>query len=688
MSILSSILGIFGGGRPSSQSVMQSSRIPEEIAPYAKEVLTEAQDLYKKRMDEGYTPYTGETIAPLTQEQQEAMAGISGLVGTTAPLYDEALGITRGLGEKFTADTAREYMSPYQQAVIDIEKREAQTDFERDIMPQFEKQAVEAGGMSGMGSRAAIQAAELGGRQMERLGDIQTKGLQRAYADARQRFEQQKGREAGMASAISSAAPQKLKAGLAEYGAKQAVGQEKQALGQQALDEAYYKFLEKQAYPQEKLAEYSGFVYGNPLMSQRDVSRSSSQVGARPSMGQSLLGLGLQGLSGFGGFGGLMGGMAGGGSGISPAAGALFRSGFGGAGAYGFQSGGSVKGGIASLPVVNKAETPPGQTKIDDEEQRDDRRPDLRGMIPLPADMFRPADESALLEQRLLRKLSSEIPIRESKLPDDRDLASLGFDRFSDLKTVDEAQRDSAYWDQRRQAIRGKAIPTEWSLGGVASKIGRGLTDDPKSRGMVAQTATAVSDYAEEIEDNKKIQAAALLGDLDKEQAAVDEAAKSGAIAATRVDAFNLNNAKIRKHNADILAGRKLTTPILKAMDSWVANILGLSSIFDKNLQQIRLTSGKDGGFLDATQAEEYGKSTALMYSLYGQYRATQTETQALASAQQAFTAIRARGGISAAQQAAILAGGDPSASAGSPPPPGSTQGKPTPVGSTPTIIP
>ena len=59
MSILSSILGIFGGGRPSSQSVMQSSRIPEEIAPYAKEVLTEAQDLYKQRMDEGYTPYTG-----------------------------------------------------------------------------------------------------------------------------------------------------------------------------------------------------------------------------------------------------------------------------------------------------------------------------------------------------------------------------------------------------------------------------------------------------------------------------------------------------------------------------------------------------------------------------------------------------------------------------------------------------
>ena len=574
MSILSSILGIFGGGRPSSQSVMQSSRIPEEIAPYAKEVLTEAQDLYKKRMEEGYTPYTGETIAPLTPEQEEAMAGISGLVGTTAPLYDEALGITRGLGEKFTADTAREYMSPYQQAVIDIEKREAQTDFERDIMPQFEKQAVEAGGMSGMGSRAAIQAAELGGRQMERLGDIQTKGLQRAYADARQRFEQQKGREAGMASAISSAAPQKLKAGLAEYGAKQAVGQEKQALGQQALDEAYYKFLEKQAYPQEKLAEYSGFVYGNPLMSQRDVSRSSSQVGARPSMGQSLLGIGLQGLSGFGGFGGMMGGMRqpyGGGFNVGSSMGMPYAK------------GGSVKGGLSSLPVVNKARTPPGQ-------------------IRRAAEMYRP-DESSFLEQRRLRELISK-----------------GFDRYSDLKTVDEAQRDAAYWDQRRQDIREDVIPTEWSLGGVASKIGRGLTDDPKSRGILAQAGTAVSDYAEEIEDNKKIQAAALLGDLAKEQAAVDKATKSSATAATRSDALNLLTSEIKKNFAAAAKSNEVpfNSAISKQIDAALANSMGFTAKYntDGSLQ----LSSQDGKPLNATDAKAYGKKLTEVLARYSFY--------------------------------------------------------------------
>lgn len=45
-------------------------------------------------------------------------------------------------------------MSPYQRAVTDIEKREAQTQFEKNIMPRFEAEAISAGGLSGLGTRA------------------------------------------------------------------------------------------------------------------------------------------------------------------------------------------------------------------------------------------------------------------------------------------------------------------------------------------------------------------------------------------------------------------------------------------------------------------------------------------------------------------------------------------------------
>ena len=363
MSFLSSLFGIFGGSRPSGSNVVQTSKLPEEIAPFAKEVLEEAKKQYAASQEAGYTPYTGKTIADLTQEEQDAMAGIKGLVGTSRPLQEEALGITRGLGEKFTADTAAEYMSPYQRAVTDIEKREAQKVFERDIMPRFEKQAVEAGGMSGLGSRAAIQASELGGRQMQQMGDIEARGLQQAYANAQQQFAQQKARERQQAADLFAAGPAMLASGLKEQGALQAIGEQKRALEQSKLDEAYYKFLEEQAYPKEKLAEYSGFVYGNPLMQERVKTQNVSY--AQPSFGRQLMGLAgtAAGIYGMGG------GKAFGGSGFS--AGNLFGNmlgrapyGYGGSQGLGYmpgrREGGKVYadagGGLASLPIVYREE--------------------------------------------------------------------------------------------------------------------------------------------------------------------------------------------------------------------------------------------------------------------------------------------------------------------------------------------
>lgn len=191
MGFLSSL---FGGGssKPATTTQITTSKLPDEIAPKVQEIADEAKRLYDERVAEGYVPYEGATIAPYTQQELDSQAGIEGLIGTSAPLQQEALGITRQLGERFTGDIAQEYMNPYQQAVIDIEKRKAQEDFETRILPQFEKQAVRAGGMSGLGSRAGVQAALLGDAQAQRLGDIQSRGLQQAYNQAQQDFTAQK----------------------------------------------------------------------------------------------------------------------------------------------------------------------------------------------------------------------------------------------------------------------------------------------------------------------------------------------------------------------------------------------------------------------------------------------------------------------------------------------------------------
>jgi hypothetical protein len=275
---------LFGGG---PKTTVVQSKIPEEMAPYVKEVLGDTQALYKERMGAGYTPYTGQSIADLSPDQLAAQQGITGLVGTQAPMYQEALQDYRGGREQFTPEAAQQYMSSYQQAVTDVEKRKAQEDYEQRLMPQFERQAVEAGGMSGMGSRAGVQAAIMGGQHAQRLGDIQTRGLQSAYADARRGFTEQKQRERQVGQDIAQTAPQLYGAQLKELAGQEAVGAQQQQLEQKGLDKAYADWLEEQEFPEQQLARYTSSIYGNPML------RTPSQTTTAPGIpfGQQLMGL-------------------------------------------------------------------------------------------------------------------------------------------------------------------------------------------------------------------------------------------------------------------------------------------------------------------------------------------------------------------------------------------------------------
>ena len=315
---------LMGGGGETGKTIVQQ-RLPEEISPYVKDVLKDTKTLYQQRMGEGYDPYTGQRIAGLTPQQQQAMTGIEGLVGTQAPMMQEAITGMRGGQEQFTPEAAQQYMSPYQQAVIDVEKRKAQEDFEQRLMPQFEKQAVEAGGMSGMGSRAGVQAAIMGGQQAQRLGDIQTKGLQSAYLDARRGFEQQKQRERLAATDIAKMAPELYGAQVKELSGLQQVGEAKQGLTQQGLDKSYADWLEARQFPEEQLARYQSSIYGNPLLKQMDKTTTTSVPGM--GLGKSLAGLGMYG---------------------------LMKGGFGNPMKMIKKAGGYI-GGLSSLPVVRRA---------------------------------------------------------------------------------------------------------------------------------------------------------------------------------------------------------------------------------------------------------------------------------------------------------------------------------------------
>ena len=343
MGFLSSLFGGGGSKQPITTTNVVSSKLPPEIAPYVKQILTEGQQMFEAEKAAGYQPYTGHTTASFSPEQEAALSGLSGLVGTQQPFLDEAAQAVRGATDQFTGDVAAQYMSPYQQAVTDIELREAQRKFEGTTMPKLEAQAVGMGGMSGLGSRAGVEMAEAQRSQNQLLADIQAKGSQKAFDKGRDEFNRQQARQREMAGDLSQLGTQTFTSGLSELGALKSVGEEKQEQSQNALDEAYFKFLEEKEFPQQNLAEFQQLVYGNPLTRQTTTTTQKPQL----STGQNLLNLGVGAANIYGQGGG-------------------FGKGFSMANLFGKKEG----GGLADLPIVYRQV--PGRTfPVSPEDNRD-----------------------------------------------------------------------------------------------------------------------------------------------------------------------------------------------------------------------------------------------------------------------------------------------------------------------------
>jgi hypothetical protein len=85
----------------------------------------------------------------------------------------------------FDAQRAQQYMNPYMQNVVDVERRKAQEASDRQSA-QLSGQAAKTGAFGGSG--AALQQRALRRDTAQQLGDIQTQGMGRAYDQGLARF--------------------------------------------------------------------------------------------------------------------------------------------------------------------------------------------------------------------------------------------------------------------------------------------------------------------------------------------------------------------------------------------------------------------------------------------------------------------------------------------------------------------
>jgi len=251
---------VYGGGdspAPQPDKTTQTVELPEWARPYAKDTLAKGAALTDINKNP-YQQYGGERIAGFQPLQQQAFKTVGGMDAGPA-------GFQAGIGQ---------YMSPYMQNVVDIEKREAGR--QAGIAgTQQQAQATQAGAFGG--GRDAIMRAERERNLSQQMGDIQARGSQAAYDQAANQFRQGITQQSGLAQMQGQ------------------MGAQQQQQAQRPLDMAYQDFLNQQNYPYKQLGFMSDMIRGLPLGQQ-----STSQVySAPPSMLGQLggLGMGAYGLS-------------------------------------------------------------------------------------------------------------------------------------------------------------------------------------------------------------------------------------------------------------------------------------------------------------------------------------------------------------------------------------------------------
>ena len=301
MSIAQSLFG--GGNFPSqptaSGTTVATTEFPKELAPFIKDILEKS-----KAMQSGasYQPYTGAQIAPFNPLEQESMTALEaqtrGLAGTdvaqAAPYFTGAKTAIEGLGQQFTGDTAQQFMNPYQQAVTDQAKLKATEDYEA------QQNVLAANAIKNQpfgGSRQAITEGMAQGDYLDRLSNIQERGLAAGFTQGRAGFEAQKGRELQQANALmgmGAAVPQQA---YRDLGIRQQIGETQRAQDQMALDLGTKQFMEEREFPTRALQEYSATVRGFPF--QPSTYQTTTNYQPSPGIGQQLVNLAGQGLGGY-----------------------------------------------------------------------------------------------------------------------------------------------------------------------------------------------------------------------------------------------------------------------------------------------------------------------------------------------------------------------------------------------------
>jgi len=352
-----------GGPPPPTESTVTQTNLPPYVQPYFEEVLertsAESQQPYQTFPGQRLAEFSPEQEASFQAATQIGQAGVPAQLPlatvraaqsaqhrpTTQPVYDP----TRSAEDIFMSgqyqpgeftsaaftdpSVANEYINPFVENVIDVQRQRAQQRFAEDVSPELSARAVQAGAFGGSraelarglaeqrledrlseveagqraqaytAGQAAFEADQRRRLQAEQLGDTaaqQAARLGLTGAEMRDRAYQQaarigiSGEQVGLQAAqqLSALGAQEQALGLRSADVLRQVGEQRQAQQQQGLDIELADFISQRDFPRQQLGWYGGILHGVPVTP----SSETATYKQPPSMANQLMGYGLGGL--------------------------------------------------------------------------------------------------------------------------------------------------------------------------------------------------------------------------------------------------------------------------------------------------------------------------------------------------------------------------------------------------------
>lgn len=276
-----------------TETVTTTSNVPKFVEPYVTRLLGQAE-AFADPSKNPYQFYQGQRFADINPLQRQAMEGATNLLPSEqiGQGSDIARRASEGAmnGGIFDLAAANQYMSPYIQNVLNVQKQNAMRDYQRQL-PGLEAQGAKFGAIGG--SRAALAKSEAMRNLQNSLQGIDATGLQNAWQQAQAQFNadqtrRMQGYSTAMqgASTLNNLGQNEFAQRLDTVNAQRQAGSDLYGLDQQQRDFDFQQFNEAQNYPYKQMGWLSDIYRGLPAT---DTTRSL--YGAQPNSATTAVGL-------------------------------------------------------------------------------------------------------------------------------------------------------------------------------------------------------------------------------------------------------------------------------------------------------------------------------------------------------------------------------------------------------------